>query len=90
VTGLRIGGAVGERVRFRFDGREVEGLTGESLAAALIAAGIHRLGSGPQGGSRSAFCMMGVCQECVVLVDGRRVEACRVAVREGLDARSRG
>ena len=27
---------------------------------------------------------MGLCQECVVLVAGRRVEACRLPVAEGL------
>jgi aerobic-type carbon monoxide dehydrogenase small subunit (CoxS/CutS family) len=31
---------------------------------------------------------MGLCQECTVLIEGRSVEACRVAVRKGLSVRS--
>jgi len=30
------------------------------------------------------FCAMGSCQECLVLVDGTKVEACRARVREGM------
>lgn len=74
---LRIRGARGAKVRFRFDGREVEAFAGESIAAALLANGIHS----------GLFCAMGLCQACAVLVDGRRVEACRHRVAEGLEVR---
>ena len=36
------------------------------------------------GGPRGAFCFMGVCQECIVLIDGRQTEACRTLVHDGL------
>lgn len=78
MTGLRIGGdaARGARITIRFDGAPVPAHEGESLATALLAAGIR---------PRGLFCAMGVCQECVVLFEGRRVEACRVTLRAGME-----
>jgi predicted molibdopterin-dependent oxidoreductase YjgC len=70
---------------FTFDGRPVEAFAGESLAAALWAAGIRHLRTSPRAGdARGPFCWMGVCQECVVTVDGQRRPACQTAVRDGL------
>jgi predicted molibdopterin-dependent oxidoreductase YjgC len=72
-------------VRFTFAGRAVEGHPGESVGVALMRAGVTVLGKGPgDGGPRGMFCGMGLCQECLVQVAGRRVEACRLAVAEGL------
>ena len=76
----------GPLIRFRFGGRELAGHAGESLAAALLAAGIRLIGHGVAGDPRGAFCAMGVCQDCVVLVDGVPVEACRTRLRDGLVA----
>ena len=72
-------------VAFRFDGREVVGRRGESVLSALLAAGIVALRTGPEGGPRGGFCAMGLCQECLVVVGGARVEACRTVVEEGLE-----
>ena len=77
------------RVSFTFDGRATEAHAGESVAAALLAAGVRTLRRAPvDGGPRGAFCLIGVCQECLVEIDGRRVESCRAEAREGLDVRS--
>ncbi len=87
----RIGAAVdrGAAVRFTFDGVSVTAYAGESVAAALFAAGIRDLRKSPRAGTpRGMFCLMGVCQECVVWIDGRHRPACQAAVREGLAARS--
>ncbi|WP_237216091.1 (2Fe-2S)-binding protein [Falsiroseomonas oryziterrae] len=85
--GLRIAGiARPDEVPFTWDGRLLRAPAGESLAAALISAGVRRLGEGP-GAPRAAFCMMGSCQQCLVRVDGRLAPACLVPVRAGLDAR---
>ena len=63
------------------DGVSIEADEGEMLAAALMAAGIWRLRDSPRAGSpRGAFCLMGVCQECLVRVDGRLVQSCRTKV----------
>ena len=63
------------------DGRPVEALPGESLAAAMTVAGLR--GTGPRAGA--PFCGMGVCQDCVVqLADVGRVRACLTPVVDGM------
>lgn len=72
-------------VSFSFDGERLSAAEGETLAAALYAQGRRTLRvNRDDGGARGAFCFMGICQECVVLIDGRQTEACRTLVREGL------
>ncbi len=87
---LRIAGvARGAAIRLRFDGAEVAAHDGEMLATALLAADIRTLRHAPgDGGPRGLFCAMGSCQECAVLIDGQRIEACRVAARDGMEVRS--
>lgn len=85
---LRIAGiARPEAVRFTFNGMALHAPAGESVAAALLAAGIRRLGEGP-GAPRAALCMMGTCQQCLVRVDGRLAQACLTRVRDGLEVAS--
>lgn len=72
-------------VAFTFDGAALRAPAGESLAAALIASGIRRLGEGlDPARPRAALCMMGVCQQCLVRVDGRLAQSCLVPVRAGM------
>ena len=91
--GLRIrdGVARGPALRFRFDDREIEGYEGESVAAALWAAGIRGWTSdrAEDPPSRTVYCAMGTCQQCALWIDGVRVEACWTPVRAGLDVRTR-
>lgn len=72
-------------VAFEFEGHTLEGVPGETLAAALWAAG-HRSvrRSSGDGEPRALFCNMGICFECLVRVDGRDVRACLAPVREGM------
>lgn len=82
---IGIGSTWKRKVSFSFDGETLSASEGETLAAALHAQGRRTLRiSRDDGGPRGAFCFMGVCQECVVLIDGRQTEACRTLVREGL------
>lgn len=84
---IRMTGGVsrGAEVEFTVDGRTVRGFEGESVAAALYAAGILVLRRSPKaGGDRGFFCLMGVCQECVVRIEGRVVTSCMEPVRAGL------
>ncbi len=65
-------------------GRAVAAHPGESLAGALIAAGLWRFGEGEDPARpRTAFCMMGVCQQCLLRVDGRVVQACLTPAEPG-------
>ncbi len=58
-------------IRFTFEGREVEALPGESIAASLSAAGILAFRQTPSGAQRGLWCGMGACHDCIVTVDGR-------------------
>lgn len=69
---------------FTFDGQSVPLLSGQSLAAALTEAGLRGFRQTAKGASRGIFCGMGVCQDCLVTVDGvpnRR--ACMTAAAPG-------
>ena len=85
-TGLRVKGERwAQPVEFFFQGELVGAFAGETLAVALLAAGRSVLGSNPVDGAPiGLFCAMGACQECLVLVDGTLVEACRTRVRAGM------
>ncbi|MDH3659092.1 MAG: (2Fe-2S)-binding protein [Alphaproteobacteria bacterium] len=66
------------------DGQTIDAQPGLSVAAALLRAGIRTLRHSPAGSPRGAFCMMGVCQECLVEIDDVRRQACLVAVEAGM------
>ena len=72
-------------VDFYFDGRLVTGRPGQSVAIALWDAGIRALRHSPvDGAPRGMFCAIGVCQECVVMIDGVRRPSCTTLVQSGL------
>jgi hypothetical protein len=56
-----------------FEGSPVPFRPGESVAAALLAAGASPFRESPVDDSlRAPYCMMGVCFECLVEIDGRQ------------------
>ena len=76
-------------VAIEVDGVRVDAYPGESLATALLAAGVHAFRRTQQDGPRGPVCNMGVCFECVVVVDGEPfVRACATPVREGMQVRT--
>jgi predicted molibdopterin-dependent oxidoreductase YjgC len=65
----------------------IEALTvpvGISVAAALALTGESHHPPAVNGEPRAPFCGMGICQECRVTVDGRRVLACQTLCRAGM------
>ncbi|MDE2334031.1 MAG: (2Fe-2S)-binding protein [Rhodospirillales bacterium] len=75
----------GRPLRFFFDGTPIDAFAGESVASALLAAGVRSLRASPRAGApRATFCWMGICQECTVVADGVRRPACRTEVRDGM------
>ncbi|MEM1343001.1 MAG: (2Fe-2S)-binding protein [Pseudomonadota bacterium] len=70
----------------RFEGREIRARAGESVAAALLAAGIEICRDHPKTGlPRAPFCLMGTCFECLVTIDGQpNRQACLVPAADGL------
>lgn len=73
-------------IRFTFEGYVVEAETGDTVAAALLTAGLGPFRETPVSGSpRAAFCMMGVCFDCLVSIDGEpNRQACLIEVRDGM------
>ena len=90
----RIEGLVPTRhVTLSFEGRAIQAAEGDSLALALMQAGVQHFRDTPVSGApRAPMCLMGVCFDCLVQVDGRsNVQACMVPVREGMQVqRQRG
>jgi predicted molibdopterin-dependent oxidoreductase YjgC len=67
------------------DGRPVAVDSGQTIAAALLKAGISAFRRTPTGARRGIFCGMGVCFDCLVTVDGLADQrACITPVRPGM------
>lgn len=79
----------GAAISIRFDGRDVPALAGETVAAALSAAGIVAFRQTPGGAPRGLHCGMGACFDCVVTIDGRIGQrACLAKVADGMQVSS--
>jgi sarcosine oxidase subunit alpha len=76
----------GQPLAIDFEGRSVPAFAGESVAAALFAAGITVLGRSPKyHRPRGLFCLDGHCASCYLRIDGRpNQRACMTAARAGL------
>jgi len=77
------------RVDIQFEGQPLSVPAEMSLAAALLASGVHQTRESAINGRPGApYCMMGVCFECVVEIDGlANCQACLTAVRPGMSVR---
>jgi glycine/D-amino acid oxidase-like deaminating enzyme/ferredoxin len=74
-----------ERVGIRFNGAQIEALPGETIAAALSAAGVLTVRHTASGAPRGLWCGMGACHDCIVTVDGRAGQrACMVKARDDM------
>jgi predicted molibdopterin-dependent oxidoreductase YjgC len=73
-------------VTVTFAGRTLRARDGQSVAAALAAAGVRSWRTTRRGGRpRGLFCGIGVCFDCLLTIDGRPVQrACLVPVRNGM------
>jgi predicted molibdopterin-dependent oxidoreductase YjgC len=76
----------GLKVKFTFDGRELEGYEGEPIAAALHAAGVKILGHSPRRHRpRGFYCAIGNCSSCLMVVNGEpNVRVCVEKLQEGM------
>jgi predicted molibdopterin-dependent oxidoreductase YjgC len=85
-----ISAATDSLIDVEFDGRPLTVLGQCSVAAALLAAGVSRFRSTPVSGApRAPYCMMGVCFECLLEIDGvPNAQACLVTVQPGMKIRS--
>ena len=73
-------------MRVTVNGAELQCRAGDSVAAALFAGGMQAcrdtaVGEVPRG----PYCMMGVCYDCLVTIDGQaNQQGCMTAVRDGM------
>jgi len=76
-------------VHILIDGVAVEARAGESAAAAVLAHDGGATRTTPVSGApRAPYCMMGVCFECLMEIDGvANRQGCMVRVAEGMSIR---
>lgn len=73
-------------ITFTFNGATLTAPEGQSLAAALISHE-ERLTryTRHQGSPRGLFCGIGICYDCLIVIDGERNQrSCITLVREGM------
>jgi glycine/D-amino acid oxidase-like deaminating enzyme len=75
----------GAAINISFDGQDIRALAGETVAAALSAAGIVAFRHTPGGAPRGLHCGMGACFDCIVTIDGRIGQrACLAKAADGM------
>ena len=80
-------------IHFSFEGGVLTARPGETVATALLANGVNVFrNSAVSGGARGPYCLMGVCFECLVSIDGaENQQACLRVVEDGMQVvRQRG
>ena len=79
-------GASARSVRISFNGADKHVVPGTTVAAALLGSGESRLRASPvSGDARAPYCMMGVCFECLVVIDGvGNRQGCLVPLSDGM------
>lgn len=74
--------------RFEFEGKQVTARPGQSVAAALLAAGERCLRIDETGNPKGAVCGIGVCWECRCSIDGvPDIRACMTPAKAGMIVR---
>ena len=77
-----------DTIEIAFEGTPIAARAGESVAAALAAHGILSLRTTRDAAERGMFCGMGVCQDCLVEIDGKPEQrACMTKVDRPLQVR---
>lgn len=67
-----------------WQGRAIPFQAGEAVGSALARAGVTDFGAKATGGRHALFCGIGQCQNCLVRIEGRVIEACLAPCRDGL------
>ena len=73
-------------IEFTFDGEKIDAITGQSVAAALLAANQRTLRKTRfNNNDRGVFCGIGVCFDCLVVIDGvTNQRACLIEAKPGM------
>lgn len=88
-SGFRRLDEAGEAVALEIEGVAVTARAGDTVAAAMLAAGLFAGRDTPVSGApRGPFCMMGACFDCLVEIDGEPSrQACMTRVAPGMRVR---
>jgi len=73
-------------IEFTFDGEKIDAITGQSVAAALLAANQRTVRKTRfNNNERGVFCGIGVCFDCLVVIDGiTNQRACLIEAKPGM------
>ena len=73
-------------IEFPFEGEKIDAITGQSVAAALLAANQRTLRKTRfNNNERGVFCGIGVCFDCLVVIDGiTNQRACLIEAKPGM------
>ena len=73
-------------IEFTFNGEKIDAITGQSVAAALLAADQRILRKTRfNSNERGVFCGIGVCFDCLVVIDGiTNQRACLIEAKPGM------
>ena len=76
----------GAAVPITIDGAPFDACAGDTVAAALLAAGVTTFRSTPVSGApRGPYCLMGTCFDCLVDIDGQpNRQSCLTRVAPGM------
>ena len=80
----------GRIIHFTLDGKDMTVYEGDSIAAALKAAGVmtHRY-TAKEHKPRGIFCAIGRCTDCVMIVNGQpNVRTCIAPLEEGMEVQT--
>jgi len=82
----RLDSSAQNSVNVTINGQPVQVPEGETVAAAVLVLDLPYTRTTPVSGApRAPFCLMGVCFECLMVIDGKANQrACMKQVREGM------
>jgi hydrogen cyanide synthase HcnA len=74
----------------RLDGQAVDAAEGETVLTVIQALGLRQVARNDHNQISGAYCGMGICQCCLVKIDGRhKRRACQTLVRPGMQIETR-
>ncbi len=79
-----------EVIHFTYNGKQVEGISGDTIASALHHLGIRKLShSIHEKRARGFYCAIGNCASCNMIVDGvPNVRTCVTLLKEGMKVKT--
>lgn len=74
------------KIHMEFEGEAIEANEGETVAAALLASGVHFMRETHRHHEkRASYCQMGVCFDCLVEINGKpNQQACMIPAKNGM------